>query len=82
MLPGKSLFSPPKPPAPVIYQPPPAQVAAATPPERTDPKIAEAADKARQDELKRRGRAASILTSGQGVTEDAPLGRPAATLGG
>jgi len=84
LLPGKSLFSPPKPPAPVIIQQPAPEAPPPPPPpppEREDPAIAEAARKSREDELKRRGRRASILTSGRGVTEDAPLGRPSAQAG-
>lgn len=63
------------------------------PPERNEPDppkepIAAADDTAgrkaqqRAADLKRRGRAATILTSSQGVTEEAPLGRPSAKLGG
>lgn len=75
-LPGKSLFSPPKPKAPVIAAAP------APPPERRDPIIVGAGENQRQAELNRRGRRATILTTGAGVTSAAPLGRPAATLGG
>jgi len=60
-LPGKSIFSPPKPPAPVA--PPPVVT-------REDPAIAEAQKKLKDSEAKRKGRAASILTGGQGVTDD------------
>ncbi len=51
------------------------------PPERDSLAAAAAADKERKEALKRRGRKASILNSAQGVTEDAPLGRPAASSG-
>ena len=78
-LPGKgvpiigSLFSPPK--AVALPPPPP------PPPTPEDPSIALAKKKLEQSEKLRRGRAASVLTSGQGATDSAPLGRPSATEG-
>lgn len=71
MLPGKSIFSPPK---PKIQTPPPA----AQPVERDDPNVTQAREELRKAELKRRGRAATILTGGAGVEEEALLGQPAA----
>lgn len=82
LLPGKSLFSPPRPQAlpPILMANP--QIAPATvPPERTDPRVLEAGKKQREAELRRRGRSATVLTGGKGVTEKAPLGRPTATSG-
>jgi hypothetical protein len=73
LLPGKSIFSPPKPKA---VTPPPA----AQPVERDDPAVTDAREKLRQSELKRRGRAATILT-GQ-LDDELLLGRPAAGGGG
>ncbi len=70
LLPGLSLFSPPKPPK--VGPPPP------PPPERDDPAVLEAARKQRLSDLSRRGRRSSLLTSGAGVLDTAPLGRPAA----
>ena len=71
LLPGKSFFDPPKP----DRLPPPAP--AAPPPEREDPAVLEAARRQRQQDLRRRGRASTILTPSRGVGA-APLGRPAA----
>lgn len=78
-LPGKSIFSPPKPsmpaPAPVVT--------------RDDPAIEESRKKLRESEAKRKGRAASILTSGQGADDELggsqlsqPTARGAQVLGG
>ncbi len=72
-IPGSSIFSPSKPKAPVALPPPP---------ERRAPIIVGAGDNQRQSDLKRRGRAATILNTSAGVTDATPLGRPAATLGG
>lgn len=72
-IPGFSLFSPPKPKAPVI---PP------TPPERRNPIIIGAGQNQLDADRKRRGRAATILNTPAGVTDETTLGRPAATLGG
>jgi len=44
-----------------------------------DPSIAAARNKQRQTDLQRRGRAASILTSGLGVPGNATVNRPAAS---
>lgn len=65
-LPGFS--SAPSPPPP----PPP-------PPTAEDPAIQQAKDKLRLSELNRRGRSASMMNGGSGVTDEAPLGRPAAS---
>ncbi len=59
-------------------------------PTREDPSIAEAKEKLRQSELKRRGRRAAILTSGSGLddqlgagtTIERPQARASAMLGG
>lgn len=53
----------------------------AAPPERDDPKIAAAAAAERADQLRKRGRRATILSGGRGVVGSAPLGRPTATAG-
>lgn len=72
-LPGKSVFSPSKPQMPA--PPPP-------PPKRDDPEIAAAKDKQRMADLKRKGRAASVLTSGRGVEEElGAVARPEARSG-
>lgn len=74
---GRALFGTQKSATPVV-QPPPAT------PTREDPEIAAARKKARQEELKRRGRRATILTGGQGVTSEALGSTPLAgttTLG-
>lgn len=58
------------------------------PPTREDPAVADSKAKLRQSELKRRGRSASILTSGSGAEDDLgagidrPQARAAALLGG
>lgn len=75
-LPGKSLFSPPRPRLPAIQPAPP------PPPERTDPLVAAGGEKARKEELRRRGRRSLFTGTAAGVTDEATLGRPAATLGG
>lgn len=62
-----SLFSSPSPPPP----PPPPPV-----PTPEDPAVDEARRKLRQAELRRRGRRATILTSGLGDRSAAPTGRP------
>lgn len=74
LLPGKAVFDPPKPKA----APRPAPAAVPTTVERDDPDVTAAREEARQAELRRRGRAATILTGGAGVPDDAQLGRPAA----
>ncbi len=71
LLPGKSIFSPSKPKIPEPVPPPP-------PPERDDSAVIEAARQQREAELKRKGRRASFLTSGEGDLKTAPLGRPQA----
>ena len=48
-------------------------------PTREDPAIAEARKKLRSSELRRRGRAATILTSGRGVLGAVGVDRPEAT---
>jgi hypothetical protein len=76
----------PKPPEPKIEPlPPPPE----PPPERGDipmpepvPDVIGTDRKARLEERARRGRRSTILTSPGGITESAPLGRPAAKLGG
>lgn len=60
-LPGKSFFSPPKPDIPT---------APAAAPKRSDPAIADARKKARDAELRRRGRRSTIITGGPGVGEE------------
>jgi len=78
MLPGSSLFSPPKPKIEPLPPPPP------PPPERTDPAVLEARKKKRIAARLRKGRSATILTGGAGVPETPALGRPVAgsdTLG-
>lgn len=67
ILPGKSIFSPPSPPAAIIAAPPP------PPPTREDPSVAEAANKARQSELRAKGRRAFNL-----APKEETLGEPAA----
>jgi hypothetical protein len=49
------------------------------PPERDDPRIAEAKNKLRQSELKRRGRRASILTKPEEDLGEANISRPQAS---
>ena len=71
-------FSAPKPPAPP--PPPPA-------PTREDPAVAESKEKLRKAELQRKGRAATILTSGSGAEDDLgsisrPQARTSKLLGG
>lgn len=56
-------------------------------PEREDPAVIESREKLRLSEKRRKGRAASILTGGQGVEDDLgvvtrPAGRSPAKLGG
>ncbi len=72
----KNIFSPSKPRLPAVQAAPP------PPPERTDPAIAAAAGKQRQADLRRRGRRSLFTGTAAGGTEEATLGRPAATLGG
>jgi hypothetical protein len=72
MLPGKSIVSPPK---PSIPAPPP------PPPTPEDPAILEAKRKLRQSELRRRGRAATILTPSEGELGETALSRPRAGSG-
>lgn len=72
LLPGKSIFSPPKPKA----TPPPAS---AQPVERDDPNVVAAREELRKSELRRRGRKSTFLTGGSGLEdEEATLGRPKA----
>lgn len=68
MLPGFSSGPPrsPPPPAPVV--------------KRADPAIAAAASKQRLSDLKRKGRASTIVTGGLGVTGDVPLNQPSAQV--
>lgn len=61
-----SLFSPPTPTPPAL---PPV-------PKPDDPAIEEARRKRRLAELNRRGRGSTVLTGGEGVTEEAPVKRP------
>ncbi len=63
------LLSPPAPPRPA---PPP------KPPGREDSVGADAGKKQREAELRRRGRKATIITGGSGITTDAPLSQPKA----
>jgi hypothetical protein len=72
-LPGGSLFSSPKPPKLPPTPPPPPP-----PPKREDVPIVKTRP---GDADHKAGRAATILTGSDGVTEPAPLGRPAANLG-
>lgn len=53
------------------------------PPERTDPAVVEAKNRLRQSELRRRGRAATMLTTRDEQLSPAPVKRPqaSATLG-
>lgn len=51
------------------------------PPAIEDPAVSSAKNKLRMSELQRRGRAASINTSGQGVLGDPAVDRPTATTG-
>lgn len=61
-LPGfDKIFGAPKPPE--LPVPPPL-------PERTDPAVAEAKEKLRLSERRRRGRRAAVLTGGRGVEEE------------
>lgn len=72
-LPGGSVFDPPKP-----DKPPPA----ATPPKREDESVKIAGAQQRRAERLRRGRRASILTSGQGLEDELGiLSRPEARGG-
>jgi hypothetical protein len=48
-------------------------------PERDDPAIKQARDRAKLDAATRRGRRATILTGGSGVEEEANVNRPAPT---
>lgn len=79
-LPGKSIFSPPKPRA--LPPPPPAPI-------RSDPgtsvAIADARKKEQVAAKGRRGRRSTIVTGGQGVLGETPLAQPRAgsqVLGG
>lgn len=73
LLPGKAIFSPPKPKP--VAPPPEAQ-----PVERDDPAVTAAREDLRLAELKRKGRASTILTGGSGLDdEEATLGRPKAS---
>ncbi len=83
---GKDV-EPPKPPEPVpAPKPPPEREdVVRKPPAVPVAAVDDTAGQMAQDraaELRRRGRASMILTSPGGVTSDAPLGRPAAKLGG
>jgi hypothetical protein len=71
-----SLFSSPSPPAPPPPPPPP--------PTTDDPVIEDRRRKLQLAELQRRGRAATILTSGLGDLSNVPVDRPTltGTLGG
>lgn len=69
LLPGKAVFSPPKPKVDPI---PPA----AEPVERDDPAVTAAREDLRLSELKRKGRTATILAGN--LEDEATLGRPAA----
>lgn len=77
-----SLFSPPKPDVPA---PPPPEVSAPT---RTDPDVVAARKRARESELRRQGRRASVFFGREreaplGVAQiQRPAGRAAQTLGG
>ena len=55
--------------------PPPARVV-----KRDDPAIAAASRKQRLSDLRRKGRASTIITGGLGVTGDVPLNRPSAQV--
>ncbi len=80
-----SLFSPPSPPPlpPPVPLPPPPELPP-PPPTPEDPAVDEARKKLRQSQLRRKGRRATILTSGLGDTGTAPIRRPNLhnTLGG
>jgi hypothetical protein len=74
---GKAIgLFPEAPKLPALPPPPP------PPPGRDDAAIALAADKKRTIEHKRKGRRALFTGPAAGVTDEANLGRPAATLGG
>mgnify|MGYP001592819001 CR=1 FL=1 len=60
ILPGSSLFSPPRPSSHGAPPPPPSPMA-------SDPAVGEAQRRTRAAALARRGRSSTILTSGQGV---------------
>ena len=62
------LFSSPKPP-PLPPPPPP-------PPTIADPAVKARADQLRDSDNQRRGRAASVITGGQGVLGDTAVARP------
>ena len=51
------------------------------PPTRDDPALSEAREKERLAALRRKGRAASIKTSGMGVADSATITRPSARAG-
>ena len=59
--------------APVLPPTPP-------PVKRDDPAIGAAKSKLRASELRRKGRRSTIISGGAGVTGDAPLSQPRATL--
>ena len=72
---GKSALDPlgilSKPKIPALPAPP-------TQPSRDDPSIEAARKKQREVELRRKGRASTIITGGAGLTSDAPLSQPQA----
>ena len=74
ILPGFSPKAPSLPPAP----PPPPLRADPVKEIQEDPQVAEAKKKQRLADKQRRGRRATILTSGQGVLETTPLSQPRA----
>jgi hypothetical protein len=71
LLPGFG-GSPPKPSIPAAPAPLPT---------RDDPAVLEAKERTRQADLRRKGRQATLITGGRGVTTDAVIERPEA-LGG
>lgn len=72
IFPGKSIFSPPKPPA--LSAPPPI-------PTREDPAIAAARDKLRLSEKRRRGRRAAILAPPEDSLSEPIMARGSQILG-
>lgn len=73
-----SIFNPPSPPPPAPPPPPPAPPPAPPPPilDEDQPEVIEARRQRRLAEARRRGRAATILTGGQGDQTPVTVNRP------
>ena len=70
-----AMITTPSPPFPLVTDLPPPPPPPVT---RKDPAIALAAKKQREADLRRRGRASTIISGGRGVTGTAPLAQPQA----